>query len=911
MKKKILIKALAVLFVLLGIGLLAMSVTGILEGNSAYDLFRKISVRMRDVYTDTDRDGLDAVKDEYREAFAVVDQIDALGTEKAKRYLEDTGSVFALVDTAEATDKIVTYVNDIGLEESLRILDEIDTELTRATEVFKAVEAVGADNASAYVSEIESAWNEHEDPAAVSAHLTEKYSLDADPKEMAEEEKKALANLKTFFSCSDRVIAEMGGADGVEYLKSVLNASDLTEVEFARNRIDERYAAKAEGDGGAEAAENGEEAENAAPVGNYVDNVFSLISDQGSKNAKSYIQGWLVVVSVNQMGDTGEARQRLAEICAAMDAMKAVRDAGEEAGPAIERLEAALAANPGVQAKELNEDPAVKALKREPRKKVTAFNEAVLKIAEDTGNPETVIQCLKAAADAGDLPETEFARRFVAEQVQAQGGEKAGEVLRYCDNVLSQMESQIRSGGSRSDVQARTEKLLKYMEQNPVTTGQQYLYYHNASNRTVVEALDVVFEKGPEYAKEHGGDIVADIQEKNASGESAEQLQAARTFQNDLWALMNEAGLEKARKYIQYASEDALSDKTLRISELGTDNEKQLNELTPDRVFRMRNKALLMILAVVSLIVGIVLLVIRPNESIQPRLSREQRKMAGQHMGLKTSRMVANSLIHALLIIISVIWLLPFIAITMQSLRVESTYQVGYVMPEKVGFYNYTDLFTTNFPTWYLNTFIMALCVAVLQTLFVLCMSYTLSRFRFKMRKPLMRFMLILGMFPGMLSMIILYGVLKDLGMTKDNAVAGLVLVYVASSGMGYYVSKGFFDTIPKSLDEAARIDGATRLQVLYKIILPLSKPIVIYTVLTAFMGPWGDYVFARYISNNTTSGMNVAVGLNSWLSQDQIAKRYTMFCAGGVLVAVPVTILFMCLQRYYVEGVTGGAVKG
>ena len=128
---------------------------------------------------------------------------------------------------------------------------------------------------------------------------------------------------------------------------------------------------------------------------------------------------------------------------------------------------------------------------------------------------------------------------------------------------------------------------------------------------------------------------------------------------------------------------------------------------------------------------------------------------------------------------------------------------------------------------------------------------------------------------------------------------------------MGYYVSKGFFDTISKSLDEAARIDGATRFQVLMRIILPLSKPIVIYTILTGFMGPWGDFVFARYISFNKSAGMNAAVGLYGWLSQDQISKNYTMFCAGGVLVAVPVTILFMCLQRYYVEGVTGGAVKG
>ena len=278
-------------------------------------------------------------------------------------------------------------------------------------------------------------------------------------------------------------------------------------------------------------------------------------------------------------------------------------------------------------------------------------------------------------------------------------------------------------------------------------------------------------------------------------------------------------------------------------------------------------------------------------------------KMKKQHhMGLRALNRVSNSAIYTLLVIISIIWLIPFVFILLQSFRVENTYQVGYVIPHQWGFDNYIKLWNSDFKRWYLNTFIIALAAAVFQTVIVLCMSYTLSRFRFRMRNSLMRFMLILGMFPGMLTMIILYRVLADLGLTQ---------VSVASSGMGYYVSKGFFDTIPKSLDEAARVDGATRLQVLTKIILPLSKPIVIYTILTAFMGPWGDYVFARYVAFGTSAGYNVAVGMYSWLTNDQIDTMYTTFCAGGVIVALPVTILFLCLQKYYVEGVTGGAVKG
>ena len=176
----------------------------------------------------------------------------------------------------------------------------------------------------------------------------------------------------------------------------------------------------------------------------------------------------------------------------------------------------------------------------------------------------------------------------------------------------------------------------------------------------------------------------------------------------------------------------------------------------------------------------------------------------------------------------------------------------------------------------------------------------------------LMNVCLVLGMFPGFLTLIILYTVLSGFNLTGPNAVPGLILIGFAGSGMGYYISKGYFDTIPRSLDEAARVDGANKFQVFYKVIMPLAKPIVIYTVLTAFMGPWGDFMFAKYIANGSSAGMNVAVGLNTMIaSSGSLSAHYTEFCAGGVLVAIPIAVLFMFLQRYYVEGVTGGAVKG
>ena len=284
-----------------------------------------------------------------------------------------------------------------------------------------------------------------------------------------------------------------------------------------------------------------------------------------------------------------------------------------------------------------------------------------------------------------------------------------------------------------------------------------------------------------------------------------------------------------------------------------------------------------------------------------------------KHMGQTVSRRISNTIIHIVLVAMTVIWLAPFVCILFESFRTESTMPVGYIIPKKWGFDNYVNLFkNTDFGKWFLNTFIIGLVVAVLQTVFVLSMSYVLSRFRFKGRKFLMDFMLILGMFPGFLTLILLYNLLSGWGMTGTNSIAGLIIVYVASSGMGYYVSKGYFDTISKSLDEAARIDGATRFQVFYKIIMPLAKPIVIYTILMAFMAPWGDFVLAKYIAHNTSAGMNVAVGLQNLIaSPNSKNANYTMFCAGGVLVALPITILFMLLQKYYVAGVTGGAVKG
>ena len=283
---------------------------------------------------------------------------------------------------------------------------------------------------------------------------------------------------------------------------------------------------------------------------------------------------------------------------------------------------------------------------------------------------------------------------------------------------------------------------------------------------------------------------------------------------------------------------------------------------------------------------------------------------------MKTKRAISNAITYAVLIIISIIWLFPFVCLFLQSLRSFNEGgggMVDYLLPKQFSLDSYAWLFSeeSKFVRWYGNTIIIAVFVAILQTIVVLCVSYALSRMRFKGRTFLMRFWLILGMFPGFLTMICLYFLLKQFNLTQAGAIPGLILISVASSGMGYYVTKGYFDTIPKALDEAARIDGASRARVFFTMIIPMSKPIIIYAALVAFMAPWCDYVFASYVAFGYSDSYNVAVAMQKWVWTNDFQGFFTRFCAGGILVAVPVTILFMCLQKYYVEGVTGGAVKG
>ena len=283
---------------------------------------------------------------------------------------------------------------------------------------------------------------------------------------------------------------------------------------------------------------------------------------------------------------------------------------------------------------------------------------------------------------------------------------------------------------------------------------------------------------------------------------------------------------------------------------------------------------------------------------------------------MRAKRFITNTFCHILLAILAVIWVLPIFYVVLTSLREESGSYKSYIWPRGFTLNNYVKLFQgssiIDFKRWFLNTLIIAIFSTLISAFFVLCVSYVMSRLRFKMRKPLLNIALILGMFPGFMSMIAVYYILKGLGfletgILKQNA---LVMVYSGGAGLGFYMAKGFFDMIPKTIDEAAYIDGATKWDTFLHITIPMSKPIITYTLMTAFMGPWVDYIFAKVIMGNETPYYTIAIGLWTMLEKEYVETYYTQFYAGCVVISIPIAILFLLTQKCYVEGVSG-AVKG
>ena len=290
--------------------------------------------------------------------------------------------------------------------------------------------------------------------------------------------------------------------------------------------------------------------------------------------------------------------------------------------------------------------------------------------------------------------------------------------------------------------------------------------------------------------------------------------------------------------------------------------------------------------------------------------------MAGNKIhSAKKRRFINNTIVHVILAVLAMIWVFPIVWVILTSFRAEKGSYVSTFFPQSFTLDNYAKLFTDttilNFPQMFMNTLFIAICSCILATFYVLAVSYCLSRLRFKMRKPYMNMAMILGLFPGFMSMVAVYFILKALGMTEGNLIKlALILVYSGGAALSFQIAKGFFDTIPIAVDEAAILDGCTRWQIFTKVTLPLSKPIVIYTVLTSFMSPWLDFIFAKVICRANADQYTIAIGLWRMLEKEYIDSWYTSFAAGAVLISVPIAALFLYMQRYYVDGLSG-AVKG
>ena len=296
------------------------------------------------------------------------------------------------------------------------------------------------------------------------------------------------------------------------------------------------------------------------------------------------------------------------------------------------------------------------------------------------------------------------------------------------------------------------------------------------------------------------------------------------------------------------------------------------------------------------------------------------------------NRRVSLSVTYTLLIILGIIWLVPLVWIILSAFRCEyrpdgtfiGTVTENY-FPRVYGLKNFKDLFTATyygvpkaFPRWMLNTLLIAVVDCIISTFLVLSVAYCMSKLKFKLRKTFMNVSMVIGLFPGFMSMIAIYFLLKSIGLTgnpshPEYSVIGLVLAYSAGAGLGFQIAKGFFDVIPNALVESAKLDGCTNFKIFQRIILPLAKPIIIYQALMSFTGPWMDFIFAKVIIGaDNAPYWTVSVGLYSLLfGTHPDTSLFTQFAAGCVVVAIPIVTLFMFLQRYYVEGVTAGAVKG
>ena len=274
---------------------------------------------------------------------------------------------------------------------------------------------------------------------------------------------------------------------------------------------------------------------------------------------------------------------------------------------------------------------------------------------------------------------------------------------------------------------------------------------------------------------------------------------------------------------------------------------------------------------------------------------------------IQKSSVIDTLLTYVILLAVCAVFAFPVVWLVMASFsKSGSIYDLNGFFPGSYSLRGYHELFTDttmyDYPNWLKNTFFVAATSAVIGTVLVILTAYVVSKFEFKMRKPLMKTTLVLSMFPSFMGMTAVYLLMVNFGLI--NKLWSLILIYSAGAPMGYLVQKGYFDTISNSIYEAARIDGASNPRIFWQVTLPLSKPIIVYTMLTQFAWPWSDFILPSLLLKNKDL-WTVAVGL---MSLDE--TKFTRFAAGSVFIGVPIILLYFCLSRFLVQGLSSGAVK-
>lgn len=261
------------------------------------------------------------------------------------------------------------------------------------------------------------------------------------------------------------------------------------------------------------------------------------------------------------------------------------------------------------------------------------------------------------------------------------------------------------------------------------------------------------------------------------------------------------------------------------------------------------------------------------------------------------------------MVILSIIIIYPLLITISSAFKAGNVNAFSLSLSGKWTLNNFQRLFTeTLYGSWYKNTLIIAFFTMVCQVVIVTLAGYTYSRYRFVGRKSSLKFFLIVQMVPTMAALTAFY-VMAFLLDALDQYWF-LTMIYIGGGiPMNTWLMKGYFDTVPIDLDESAKLDGAGHFRIFWQIVLPLVRPMLAVQALWAFMGPFGDFMLARFLLR-TQEKLTVAVGLQSFISNTK-DQKIALFAAGAILIAVPITTLFFFLQKHFVSGLVAGGTKG